>query len=454
MIVIAVAVVVLAFTSRMYINNIFDRYTESYRGVVKEHWEIYFKSYYLSQGSWDGVEDLLTTHPGRRGGSAVSGMERGGYRGVLPGEGLLLADAQGLVVLDTQYERVGETLPGIFLERGNAILINGEKVGTLMLLPSTSRVVLTLEEQFSRSVFFAILWGALGALAVGALISYPLTRQIVRPLALLASSARKFASREFGHRVPLEKRDEIGNLAEAFNFMADSIEKNEKLRHSLLTDISHELRTPLTVLRGNFEALQAGRAEATPELLSSLYDEVLRLGRLVNDLETINLAEAGKLTLNRETVDLKILFSRVANVFQNEAVERRINLHIDEDHVQKNWILDEDRITQVLINLLANAFKFTPDHGKIEMIAEEENDWLIIKIKDSGPGIPEQEIPFIFERFYKTGTGRGDGCGLGLSITKSFIEAHGGKITVFNRPRGGSEFSISLPYFDGKKIQG
>ncbi len=444
---IAVAVVVLAFTSRMYINNIFDRYTESYRGVVEEHWELYFKSYYLSRGSWEGVSEILTTRPGRRVGSGTPGMEREGYRGVLPGEGLLLADAQGLVVLDTQDERIGEILPKSFLERGNVLAIDGEKVGTLMLLPSTSRAVLTLEEQFSRSVVFAIIWGGLGALAVGAIISVILTRQIVSPLALLTSSARKFARRDFRHRVRLDKKDEIGNLAEAFNFMADSIEKNEKLRHSLLADVSHELRTPLTVLRGNFEALQAGKLEATPELLSSLYDEVLRLGRLVNDLETINVAEAGKLPLYCKAVDVKALFSRVAAPFQHEATEREIELHTETVHVQKSWFLDEDRIVQVLINLLANAFGYTPDRGTIEMSAREENNFLIINVEDSGPGIPEKEIPFIFERFYKTGTGRGDGCGLGLSITKSLVEAHGGTIRVASRPGvgGGSMFVVSLP---------
>lgn len=227
--------------------------------------------------------------------------------------------------------------------------------------------------------------------------------------------------------------------------MAESIEKNEKLRSNLVADVSHELRTPLTILRGNFEALQAGKIEATPELISSLCDEVLRLGRLVSDLEAINLAEAGKLPLHCRDVDIGDLLSHVAAAFQHEASERKIIFILKVEEDLKNWNLDEDRITQVVINLLANAFKFTPDNGEIKLQAREENKNLVIEVQDSGPGIPEKDLPFIFERFYKSSKGRGDGSGLGLSIAKSFVEAHGGKINAYNCPEGGSIFSVTLP---------
>lgn len=285
----------------------------------------------------------------------------------------------------------------------------------------------------------------------GAVLSYLLTRQITRPLALLAASAQKFARRDFRHRVQLKRKDEIGNLAEAYNLMAESIEKNEKLRGNLLADISHELRTPLTILRGNFEALQAGKTETTPELLSSLYDEVLRLGRLVNDLECINLAEAGKLPLHFREVEPALLIARAAAAFQHEANERKIVFTVDAAKDLLPWRLDEDRVTQVIINLLANAFKFTPAQGEIKLQTKVEKEGLIIEVSDSGPGIPEKALPYIFTRFYKSGKGRreadekGEGSGLGLSIAKSFVEAHGGTINARNRPEGGSVFSVTLP---------
>ncbi len=442
--VIAVAVAVMAFTSRMYISNMFDRYVESYRSVVLEQWDYLFTSYYLRQGSWEGVESILSQRP-RGKGFPLQGQVRGGIRGILPGEWLLLADEKGQVVLDSHDERTGETLPPELLEQGTPLYVQEEKIGTIILQPQASRAVLTLEEQFSQSVLAAIFWGGLIALLAGMLLSFLLTGQIARPLALLTSSARRFARRDFRHRLQLKRKDEIGTLAEAFNMMAESIETNEKLRRNLMADVSHELRTPLTILRGNFEALQAQKIKATPELLSSLYDEVLRLGRLVSDLETVNLAEAGKLPLHYDGVEVSALLSRAAAAFQYEAEERGIKFAVEVSGGVKNWYLDEDRIVQVLINLLANAFKYTPDEGEIVLRSSKENQDLVVEVLDSGPGIPSEDLPFIFERFYKAGKGRGSGSGLGLSIAKSVVEAHGGTIGAFNRPQGGSVFTFSLP---------
>lgn len=445
-VVIGVAVVVMAFTSRLYINNIFDRYVEGYRSVLMEHWEHAFRSYYVyNRGSWEGVEDVLLLRPKGRKMFGPRGPDGMGYFGILPGERLLLADKEGRIVLDSLNERTGETIPHKTLERSTPIIHDGEQVGTLILQPLAARTVMTLEEEFSRSVLRAVIWGGIVALLAGAVLSYLLTRQVTRPLALLTASARRFARRDFQHRVQLKRKDEIGDLAEAFNFMASSIEKTEKLRSNLLADISHELRTPLTILRGNLEALQGGKIKPSPELISSLYDEVLRLGRLVSDLETINLAEAGKLPLHYREIEIKAFLSRATAAFQLEADERKIKFDLEVADNLTSWVLDEDRIIQVIINLLANAFKFTADGGKIKLRARKEKENLVVEVQDSGPGIPEKDLPFIFERFYKSSKERGDGSGLGLSIAKSFVEAHGGKITAANLPEGGSTFIFSIP---------
>ncbi|MDO9535666.1 MAG: ATP-binding protein [Bacillota bacterium] len=440
--IIAVAVVVMAFTSRIYINNIFDRYAESYRSVVAEQWEYLLKSYYQRQGSWAGVENILNSR--RRNSPALRGHMGGNIRGMLPGEELVLTDEKGMVLFDSQDEIWGEVLPQHYLDRGIPLVIDGNRIGTLIMQPEASRAVLTMEEQFSRSVILAVLWGGLAALLAGTVLSFLLTGQISKPLALLTSSAKRFARRDFKHRVQINSKDEVGKLADAFNFMADSIEKNERLRRNLTADVSHELRTPLTILRGNFESLQAGR-KPTMELISSLHDEVLRLSRLVSDLESINLAEAGKLPLHYKEVEVSSLCSRASFPFQHEAQEREINFSWQVEDKLESWGMDEDRIMQVLINLLANAFRFTPDRGKILLQAEQSNGNLVIYIIDSGPGISQEDIPFIFERFYKTGRGRGEGSGLGLSIAKSFVEAHGGTISADTLPDAGSIFTFSIP---------
>lgn len=438
--IIAVAVIVMAFTSRIYINNIFDRYAESYRSVVAEQWEYVLNSYYQRQGSWAGVESFLNS----RGKASPRGHMGSNMRGILPGEELVLTDEKGMVLFDSQDEIWGDILPQNYLDRGTPLVIEGKRIGTLILQPEASRAVLTMEEQFSRSVIMAVLWGGMAAVLAGTVLSFLLTGQIAKPLALLTSSAKRFARRDFSHRVEINSKDEVGKLADAFNFMADSIEDNERLRRNLTADVSHELRTPLTILRGNFESLQAGR-KPTMELISSLHDEVLRLSRLVRDLESINLAEAGKLPLHYKDVDVSSLCSRASLPFQHEATEREILFTWEVDGSLKSWTMDEDRIMQVLVNLLANAFRFTPDRGKILLKAGKLNGELVIKIIDSGPGISKEDIPYIFERFYKSGRGRDEGSGLGLSIAKSFVEAHGGKISADTFPNGGSILTFSIP---------
>ncbi len=443
--VITVAVIVMAFTSHIYIRNIFDRYTEGYRNALTDQWEYLFQAYYLRYGSWEGVENALFLHARGRITPPPMGHVRENFRGILPGDRLLLADKKGEIILDSQDELVGEKLSPGQLARGTPLIVGGEKVGTLLLQPRTVRAVQTLEGLFSRSVILAVLWGAAIALLTGAVLSFLITGQIARPIAQLTASAKRFARRDFRHRVKLTGDNEIGKLAEAFNLMAESIEKNEKLRHNLMIDIAHELRTPLTVLRGNLESLQAGIINPNPELLTSLHDEVLRLSRLISDLEAVNLAEAGKLPLHFKEVNPCSLLSRAAAAFQHEVAAREINFKVEVEKGLKNRVLDEDRIIQVLINLLANAFKFTPDKGEISLRAKEENENLVVEITDSGPGIPEEDLPLIFERFYKSGRGRAGGSGLGLSIAKSFVEASGGKIAAANRPGGGSIFTFSLP---------
>lgn len=447
-IVIAVAVLAMAFTSRYYIDSVFTRYTSGYRTVITEQWEAFFRSYYQRQGSWEGVEQLLTPRSRGRGmmpATQPAEQVRGGTHGLLPGDSLLLADADGRVVLDSSGEMTGQTLSFSLLDRGTPMLLEDQRIGTLIMEPQAVQAVQTLEEQFGQSLLRGVLWGGFIALLVGALLGFFLAGQVTRPLARLTASARQFARRDFSHRLELKQKDEVGKLASAFNLMAESIEKNEKLRRNLLADVSHELRTPLTILQGNFEALQSGQAQPTPELLSSLYDEVLRLGRLVSDMEAINVAEAGQLPLNLQSVEISALLHRAAGAFQFEAEERGIQLQIESEPGEQTWTLDEDRMVQVLINLLGNAFKFTPDGGRIALRAHRDPQQFVISVVDSGPGISPDDLPFIFERFYKVSQGRGGGSGLGLSIAKSFVEVHGGTIQAANLPTGGSVFSFSLP---------
>ncbi len=446
-VVIAIAVGMMGFASMNYIDEIFARYAEEYRSTFAEQWGFIFLSYYLNTGSWEGVESVLD-HRGRwgLGSPGTRGQMAGGMRGTLPGERLLLADAEGRVVLDSKDELAGESLGSRQLERGYPLEINGRTVGVLLFEPTAPGGIATLEEQFSRSLLAAVAWGVALALLVGAVLSFVVSGQVARPVDRLIHSARRFAQRDFGHRVKMERGDEVGKLGEAFNYMAESIEESERLRTNLLADVAHELRTPLTVLRGNFESMQSGKLQPTPEILSSLYDEVLRLNRLVRDLEAVNLAEAGSLSLQRREVNVESLLSRVAHAFQHEANQRGIDFSVEVGEKGQSWTLDEDRFMQVVINLLANAFRATPDDGIVSLRSEQKGGDLQLEVGDSGPGIPEEDLPFIFDRFYRAGSGRREeGSGLGLSIARSFVEAHGGTLKATNRPEGGTLFTVTLP---------
>ncbi len=243
-------------------------------------------------------------------------------------------------------------------------------------------------------------------------------------------------------------KDEWRELGEAFNEMAGQLAKNEEVRQALVADVAHELRTPLTILQGELESIQEGVTQPNEEVILKLTDEVYRLKRLVNDLQQLSLAEAGKLPLHKQPVQIKELIQRISENFHWLADEKQITLRYD-GIPEDVWIeLDRDRITQVVVNLVGNALRHTPQHGLVAITGYEEDDCFIFRVSDNGPGIPKDVLPFIFERFYKRDPSRSrseSGTGLGLSIAKGYVEAHGGSITVASEINKGTTFTVILP---------
>jgi signal transduction histidine kinase len=268
--------------------------------------------------------------------------------------------------------------------------------------------------------------------------------------------------------------DELAELGRSFNSMADSLQQAEDSRRALTADIAHELRTPLAVQRANLEALQDGVYPLTPENLTPVLEQNLLLTRLVDDLRTLALADAGQLTLERTPTDVTALVQRVVERFQSQASARRIDLGFDPGQERKRTMgdiniaatpplsldIDPQRIEQILSNLLSNSLRYTPDGGRITVhIApvQASRDLLTvtgapggvqISVHDSGPGIPPEALPHVFERFYRVDRSRSrseGGSGLGLAIARQLAEAHGGSLIAGNHPQGGAVFSLSLP---------
>ncbi len=279
------------------------------------------------------------------------------------------------------------------------------------------------------------------ALAGAALVS----RRLADPLQRLTRAARRVQSGDLDARVNgASAPGELGELGQASDGMADALARQERSRRRLASELAHELRTPVTILRGNLEELLDGDERPTPARLGSLHEEALRLGSLVEQLGALARAEAPVATLDRAPVDLARLTSAQLEALAPQfganslAVERRLSPVVAE--------VDRARVGQVLANLLANALKFTPDGGRIEVVVAQRDGEARIEVADSGPGIPDDELPHVFERLWRGRAGATlGGRGVGLAVVDDIVRAHGGTVGVTNEPAGGARFTVSIP---------
>ncbi|MBI4301752.1 MAG: HAMP domain-containing histidine kinase [Chloroflexi bacterium] len=304
------------------------------------------------------------------------------------------------------------------------------------------------EQGFLHSVNRYLWWAGLAAVASALILSLGFSRQITVPLRQLAQAARRIARGDLSQRVEVRTRDEVGELASAFNSMAESLRRSEDLRHQMMADVVHELRTPLTTIQGRLEAMLDGVAPVTPEALASLHSDSLLLARLVTDLRDLSLAEGGQLKLHPELVDLgDIIRGEVASV-QPEAQERKVSIVVEPYAGATIVWVDPDRARQVLRNLLNNALRYTPACGSIAVgIQNSLSGFLTVAVSDSGRGIATEDLPHVFERFYRGREFRRQdgGSGIGLAIVKQLAEGHGGRVWAESTLGRGSTFYFALP---------
>ncbi len=256
-------------------------------------------------------------------------------------------------------------------------------------------------------------------------------------------AAEHVAHGDYAARVTERGPREVRHLAQAFNSMSERLQLNDEQRRRLLADISHELRTPLTVLQGNLEGLLDGIYQADESRLESLLEETRMMSRLIDDLRTLADAESGTLRLQREPTDLSELAREVIASFQGQAQANGIALSVDAAPDLPVVEVDPARIRQVLTNLVANALRYTSAGGSIRVQCERQDKIITVKVSDTGRGIPEQDLPHIFERYTKSSDSRGSG--LGLAIAKDLVAAHGGTITAKSQPGQGTSIAFTLP---------
>ena len=293
------------------------------------------------------------------------------------------------------------------------------------------------------------LWISGGLTAAAALgLATVIARQITGPLRRLAAATGDIARGKLDSRIESQGGDEIGQLSKAFNSMAEALERQEELRRSMMADIAHELRTPLSVLRGNLEAMQDGLLEPTSQQVAVLHDQSVALSRLVDDLRTLSLASAGHLELHRRPTDVSELARSVVSEVDAIARQRQVTLSVQTPPGRPHVSLDSDRIGQVLRNLIDNALRYTPPGGRIDVEVTARAKKLIVSVADTGSGIAAQDLPHVFDRFYRADGSRAratGGSGLGLAIVRQLVEAHGGQVWAQSEQGKGSVFSFSLP---------
>ncbi len=283
---------------------------------------------------------------------------------------------------------------------------------------------------------------------VAALVAYGLSRRVLGPVESLTGAARRLESGDLQQRVTIRSNDEIGELGQAFNSMAASLERNEALRKQMTSDVAHELRTPLNNISGYLDAITDGVVEPDHEVIASLQEEAGLLVRLVGDLQQLALADAGHQEIFPERLQAEDVVGPAVAAVAKRAAAKRVTLSIETGSRVPPVEADRTRLGQVIRNLLENAVTNTPEDGAIVVSVRPAGDRVNVSVVDSGPGIPAEHLPFIFERFYRADKARAratGGAGLGLAIVKQIVEAHQGTVTAENGSHGGARLTISLP---------
>lgn len=300
-------------------------------------------------------------------------------------------------------------------------------------------------KNLEQTLWIAGLFGAALAIVLG----YLFTRQIVAPLDRVTTAARRVAEGDLTQRVKTSGSGELAELGKSFNQMATTLSRDQRLRQNMIADIAHELRTPLSILQGNVEAMLDGVLDTNTENLNSLHQETKLLSRLIDDLRTLSLAEAGQLKFYPEAIDMREVSSQVIDGFQTQFATKnlKVSLEATED-MPLAWV-DSDRTAQVIRNLVSNAFNYTPEGGSITLRLTPGREGITVSVIDTGTGIPADDLPHVFNRLYRVDRSRTrstGGSGLGLAIVKQLVEDQGGRVWVESQPGQGATFSFLVPY--------
>lgn len=431
-----ISIVLIVLLARWNTGTEFSRFVTDRRGAELVET---LEEYYYANGTWAGVGRIIQLYA----------------RQQWPGEGpqrdpfFTLVNKGGVVVFAGPGYRLGEQVPQRELERGLPIEVGGEQVGTLV----TGRVPGPIqrnprEEEFIRRTNLLLVYSAVGASVIALLLGIFLSQTLTRPIRELTEATHAVAEGKLGQQVSVHSKDEMGELAASFNKMSADLARSTDARKQMTADIAHELRTPLSLILGHAEAVHDGVLPPTRENFEIVRDEALRLERLVDDLRTLSLADAGELSINRQEVSVEKLLKDVQAAYLHTARQKDVKIEVDIASEIPKIHIDPVRMTQVFSNLVDNALRHTPEGGRIVLSAQNVEGGVAFYIQDSGPGLRGKEANRVFERFYRTDSARHrdqGGSGLGLAIAKSIVQAQNGQIWAESPPGQGLKITIRFP---------
>jgi signal transduction histidine kinase len=394
------------------------------------------EGYYLAKGSWDGVESVFASGENLNSMSTI----------LLDNDRHILLDRRPAAVSNPQSGEVS-TIGSKYQFQQNDVIFNlmasGKQVGYLVIAPYS------VAQRFGLARAIIIPIGIISFLLAVFLVvvAILLMRRFVNPLADVIYAAHELASGNLNTRILMEGPQDLRSLSESFNEMASSLERSDRERRDMLADIAHELRTPLSVIRGRLEGIVDGIYPENGPQVSLALEQTYLLQRLVDDLRLLTLAETRQLQFDKRNVNLGDVVERVLEMFSAEAQEKNISLSFSKKEGDFSALVDPQRFEQVLSNLIGNSLRYVSEGGKVWITADGNPDGVRIRLNDNGAGIPNEDLPYIFDRFWRKEKSRArvsGGSGLGLAITKQLVEAQGGTITARNLPEGGLQIEIKI----------
>ena len=389
------------------------------------------QTFYQTHGSWAGVEQVL---------DGIERSDTGRITRRFATLTLFDADGNAVYTIGPNFMHPQPLLGSLLIQVDRQTV--GRLVFFLLPMPNDSP-----EAAFLARTARAIGLGVLAATVIALALAWLLARTLTRPIRALMAATQAMMRGELGTQVTIRTPDELGELGAAFNQMSRDLARSLHLRRQMTADIAHDLRTPLSVILGYTEALHEGKFRGDPAIYAVLHDEAQHLNRLIDDLRTLSLVEAGELPQWRMPTPPQDLLTRTAVAHAVQAEQRGVRLEVAAADNLPLVEVDPERMAQVLGNLVNNALRYTPAGGVVRLAAHADGETVCLTVRDTGPGIAPEELPLIFERFYrrdKARTANGES-GLGLPIAKSLVETHGGTLTAASPPGEGAMFTITLP---------